>query len=140
MDAQMQKRGFAKISLALASLSVATLAVGISAIATHAQAPTPLSATRGVCSKGSRWNLNATRDNRLIEVDYEVIQGVIGQRWNVQIKHNSKTVYSAIQKTVAPDGSFTVKKRYPNLVGVDTFFVKSTNLKTAEVCKGSLNF
>lgn len=91
---------------------------------------------RGSCSAASDWKLKlAPRDGR-IEVEYEVDSNVVGQTWSVRIFHNGVRFTRTTATTVAPSGSFTVRRVVANLAGSDTVRAVSTNPATGETCTG----
>ncbi len=65
---------------------------------------------RGKCSAGHVWKLKAKADDGRIETEFEVDQNRVGRRWRVKIARNGATVFSGIRTTVAPSGSFTVRR------------------------------
>ncbi len=73
----------------------------------------------GKCSNGASWKLKAHNDDRLIEVEFEVDQNVVGRRWNVVIRRDGVVVFRGARVTHAPSGSFTVARRIRNPAGSD---------------------
>jgi hypothetical protein len=63
----------------------------------------------GSCSAASDWKLEAKSDERL-ETEFEVDQDRIGKRWTVTLTRNGATVFRGVRTTVAPSGSFTVRR------------------------------
>ena len=91
----------------------------------------------GACSGRSDWKLKLSEDNGRIEVEYEVDQNRVGDRWRVRIRHDGDIVFAAMRSTKAPSGSFTVRLVQRNRAGDDVFRGRAVNLKTGEVCGGS---
>ena len=126
-------------------ITVGTLGVGILATGMLATAPAIAAKSSSVvrtgsCSASSDWKLKVTPDNGRLEVEFEVDQNRNGQTWNVVLKHNGSTFFSGQRTTVAPSGSFSVRKLTSNAAGTDMILGRATNPKTGEVCRGTVNF
>ncbi len=65
---------------------------------------------RGVCSQGSTSKLKLSRENRGIEVEFEVDQNRNGIPWRVTLRRNGKLVASATVRTRGPSGSFELRR------------------------------
>lgn len=91
---------------------------------------------RGTCSDGGTWKLKGKHDDGLLEVEFEVDTNRVGQRWNVVITDNGRTVFSGNRVTLAPSGSFSVERRTANLAGSDRFVATAT--RNGQVCRGTL--
>ena len=66
--------------------------------------------TTGKCSAGATWKLKAKRDDGGVEAEFEVDQNRVGQRWSVVLSRNGSAVFRGVRRTVAPSGSFEVRK------------------------------
>jgi hypothetical protein len=91
---------------------------------------------QGSCSGSTDWKLKVKPDNGRIEVEYEVDSNVVGQTWRVRIAKNGTSVFAGSRVTQAPSGSFEVRLRTANGVGVDRFRAAATNPATGETCLG----
>jgi hypothetical protein len=78
------------------------------------------------CVGGGVAKLKAKADNGRIEVEFEVDVNRNNQRWNVVLKHNGATVYSAAKRTAAPSGSFTSHRLIGNAAGKDLISARAT--------------
>jgi DUF4097 and DUF4098 domain-containing protein YvlB len=88
----------------------------------------------GVCTASSSSKLKIKTDNGQIETEFEVDQNVVGDTWRVRVTDNGTVVARGKKVTVAPSGSFTFRRRIPNLAGTDTVTARAKNLTTGEVC------
>ena len=87
-----------------------------------------------VCSKGARTKIKVgARDGR-IEAEVEVDSNRNGQRWSVRMRQDGVLVHNGTAVTVAPSGSFTVRKVLPNTAGSDRVTAVSRNAATGESC------
>jgi hypothetical protein len=117
------------------------IAVGVPAFATPAFASGGGGGVRssGACSLHSTWKLKAKPDNGRIQIEAEVDANRIGQAWAWRLADNAKTIASGTAKTVAPSGSFTVKRFATNLAGTDRITLRATNSTTGETCSGTVS-
>src|SRR4051794_10525754 len=125
---------------ALGTLGVGVLASGMIATAPAVAAKGADVIRTGNCSLSSDWKLKVSPDDGRLEVEFEVDQNRNGQVWNVVLKHNGNTFFSGQRTTLAPSGSFEVRKFTGNAAGTDTIVGRATNPKTGEVCRGAINF
>ena len=95
---------------------------------------------RGNCSAKADWKLKASPENGRIEVEGQVDSNRNGQKWSWKIKHNGSLSASGTKTTVAPSGSFEVRRVLVNVRGDDRIVFKARNQKTDEVCRGALTF
>jgi hypothetical protein len=91
----------------------------------------------GKCSASSTSKLKVKADNSKIETEFEVDQNVVGAKWKVTISDNGAVVAHAKKTTVAPSGSFTVRKRIPNLTGTDLITASAKNVSSGETCSAT---
>ncbi|MDQ4037964.1 MAG: hypothetical protein M3313_06370 [Actinomycetota bacterium] len=115
---------------ALASLAALGLPAGV------AQANDADVIREGSCSANSDWKLKLSPENGRIEIEFEVDQNVVGQVWDVVIRDNGNVVFTGQRTTVAPSGSFEVRRVVTNLAGDDRVVARATNVQTGEVCRG----
>jgi hypothetical protein len=125
-----------------------TLAVGmmipfaaatVVATAPAASAKTVVAKTTGRCTAGSHWTMKAKPDNGRMELEFEVDSNRNGQRWNVRIADNRVLIFAGSRVTVAPSGSFEVRKLTANRAGIDHFVGVARNARTGETCVGRVN-
>jgi len=95
---------------------------------------------RGSCSGASDWKLKASPDNGRIEVEGEVDSNRNGQTWRWRILHNGTVSAKGTATTVAPSGSFSVRRLVVDAAGTDRIGWRATNPATGETCTGSLLF
>src|SRR5215218_496517 len=74
---------------------------------------------RGSCTGSTTWKLKAKLDDGRIETEFEVDQNRVGRRWRVVVRRNGAVALRTIRTTVAPSGSFTVRRRLGNAPGRD---------------------
>ena len=129
MHIAMKARG------ALIGLAVGAL---MSAAPAYASGGGSAVAKAGSCSNGSTWKLKAKPDNGQLEVSFEVDSNVVGQQWSVRLLDNGVAFFSGSRTTVAPSGSFTVRRFTADLAGTDTIVGRASNPATGEVCRGKL--
>ena len=95
---------------------------------------------RGNCSGTADWKLKASPENGRIEVEGEVDSNKVGQKWRWKIKHNGSLSASGTKTTVAPSGSFEVRRVLVNMPGGDRIVFKARNIRSGQVCRGALTF
>ena len=78
------------------------------------------------------------RANGKIEVEYQVDSNVNGQVWAWTLKDNGVKVAGGNATTVAPSGSFTVKRNITNKAGADK--IAGSAVRGTVTCNGSLTF
>ena len=90
----------------------------------------------GSCSGRSDWKLKLSPEDGRLEVEFEVDQNVVGDRWRVTIKHDGDRIFRGVRETRGPSGSFEVRTLANNTAGTDAFRAKARNLSTDETCVG----
>ena len=95
---------------------------------------------QGSCSGRSDWKLKLSPEDGRIEVEFEVDQNVVGDRWRVRIRHDGDVAFRGTRITQGASGSFEVRIVEPNHAGSDAFRARARNLSTGEVCVGSASF
>jgi DUF4097 and DUF4098 domain-containing protein YvlB len=124
-------------SLALAGAAAVLVAGVLSASPASAKARTVTSS--GKCSVATAtWKLKAKDNNGKIEVEYEVDVNKNGQVFAWTLKDNGVKVAGGNATTVAPSGSFTVKRIIANKAGADK--ITATAVRGAVTCSGGLTF
>ncbi len=94
------------------STLAAALVLGITALAVAplASAKDGDVRVRGACSQGSTAKLKLSREDRGIEVEFEVDQNRNGVPWRVTLRRNGALVASATARTRGPSGSFELRR------------------------------
>ena len=117
--------------------------VGLLAIAAlGATGATPVSAksirvvASGHCTSASVWKLKLSPEGSRIETEFQVDQNRNNRLWQVTISQNGTSVWRGSRHTLAPSGSFTVRRLLTNRAGTDRIVVRATNVATGEVCRG----
>ncbi|HEX7471484.1 MAG TPA: hypothetical protein VF323_00240 [Candidatus Limnocylindrales bacterium] len=119
---------------------VSALALGAFAApaATLAKGGAPVISVKGTCSIHSTARLKAKHDGSRIEVEFEVDQNRNNRTWNVRLWDDGHRVFAGARKTLAPSGSFTVRRLIPNRAGLDTIVARAVNITTGESCRATL--
>lgn len=124
-------------SLALAG-AAALLAAGVAGAAPANAKAREVIAT-GKCSVSSvTWKLKAKDNNGKIEVQYEVDVNRNGQVWAWNLRDNGALVASGRATTVAPSGSFSVKRNITNRAGADR--ITASAVRGTVRCGGVVTF
>jgi hypothetical protein len=95
---------------------------------------------RGKCTASSTWKLKAKSDDGRIETEFEVDQNRVGKRWRVTLVRNGSTVFSGIRTTVAPSGSFTVRRLLAASAGTTRIVASAKALQGRESCRAAISF
>jgi hypothetical protein len=90
---------------------------------------------RGTCGT-TTWKLKAAHDDGRIQVELEIDSNRVGQTWSVRLTDNGTTVFSGTRTTLAPSGSFEVRKLIANRAGADVIRARAT--RGTQVCAGSV--
>jgi hypothetical protein len=92
----------------------------------------------GTCSAAAAWKLSAQADDGRIETEFEVDANRVGKRWRVTLIRNGSIVFSGIRTTVAPSGSFTVR-RLLAAPASGRIVVSAIALDGGQRCRGQLS-
>ena len=95
---------------------------------------------RGSCSGAADWKLKASPEHGRIEVEGEVDSNRNGQKWRWRIRHNGSLSFKGTKSTVAPSGSFEVRRVLVNARGDDRIVFRARHPKSGQVCRGALTF
>ena len=120
------------LSLAL----VAAVALSIAGAASARGGGNESRIKSGSCSGSATWKLKAKLDDGRIETEFEVDQNRVGRRWHVKIRRNGVLAFDGIRVTMAPSGSFEVRRRLRNAAGRDRIVATATALATGQTCRG----
>lgn len=96
--------------------------------------------TSGVCQGGAHWKLKAGAEDGGIEVEGEIDNNRNGQTWKWTLTHDGKASGSGTRKTVAPSGSFEVRRVTGNWGGTDVFVFRAQRPGTQQICRGTIRF
>jgi hypothetical protein len=101
----MQKLTF----IGIAALAAMLLALAPTALAGQSKGGKGI-IKQGKCTGSSTWKLKVKSDDGRLETEFEVDQNRVGKRWRVTLVRDGSTVFRGIRSTVAPSGSFTVRR------------------------------
>ena len=96
--------------------------------------------TSGSCRGASTWKLKASPEDAGMEIKLEVDQNVVGDRWKIKLFHNGELIFKGKRTTLAPSGSWKVKRIVTEAAGRDVVRAKAVNLTTGEACFGRITF
>ena len=88
----------------------------------------------GTCNFGATTKMSLKICDGRIESEVETDSNRVGQVWSVRIRQNGVLVHNGSATTVAPSGSFTVKKVLTNKAGTDTVTAATRNAATGQSC------
>jgi hypothetical protein len=116
---------------------------GLLAVATLGSAPAALAKDedvikQGDCTKASTWKLKVGPEDGKHEVEFEVDQNKVGAKWRVVMRRDGNIFFQGKRTTKAPSGSFEVTRLAADPAGEDHLVARARNLKTGEICKGSV--
>ncbi|HEX6952715.1 MAG TPA: hypothetical protein VF124_07955 [Gaiellaceae bacterium] len=124
------------MSRSIIPLTVSLFAVALLAVpAASAKGGHPGVTVRGTCSQQSTSKLKVARDDRGIEVEFEVDQNRNGVPWKVTLRRNGVRVASLTAKTRAPSGSFKVRRLIADRPGADRIAARA--IRSGEACSAS---
>jgi len=127
-----------RATAATAATVIATTSVF--AFAAPAQACTGDRIRTGDCTGASIWKLKVGPDNGRLGVEAEVDSRRAGQRWSWRLMHNGSLSDSGFRFTRLPSRSFTVHSLMVNMNGTDTITMRMRNVRSGEVCRGTVRF
>jgi hypothetical protein len=116
--------------------SIVATAVLLAFAARAQAAKTPGVLKTGKCSAGATWKLKAKRDDGGVETEFEVDQNRVGRRWSVVLTRNGSVVFRGVRRTVAPSGSFEVRKVLP---GGGRIVATAKALAGGQACKAAIS-
>jgi hypothetical protein len=119
-----------RIRLALALFAVALIAVPAASAKGRDRSAVR---SQGVCTQQSTSKLTLSREDRGIEVEFEVDQNRNGVAWTVTLRRNGKAVKSLTATTRAPSGSFEIHRVLAGRLGTDRISVVATR-GSGETC------
>ena len=95
---------------------------------------------QGNCTGSSTWKLKVKSDDGRIETEFEVDQNRVGKRWRVVLVRNGSSVFRGIRTTVAPSGSFTVRRLLAASAGTTRIVASAKALQGPESCRAVIAF
>jgi hypothetical protein len=90
---------------------------------------------QGVCSQQSTSKLKLSRDDRGIEIEFQVDQNRNGVPWKVTLRRNGQRVAALTATTRAPSGSFEIRRVIAGHVRTDRITAIAT--RAGETCKAN---
>lgn len=125
-------------TLTVAGLSIALLLTGAPLAQADSEGYSGAGRT-GSCSGRAHWQLNASRDDGRIEVDWEVDSHRAGQDWRLRIRDNGVLVAAAHDTSRHRDGSVDLERSIANRPGTDRIVARARNLSTGQFCVGRVS-
>ena len=92
----------------------------------------------GRCSAGTTWKLKAKADDGRIETEFEVDQNRVGRRWRVTLQRNGVAVFRGTRTTVAPSGSFEVRRLLAPSAGSMRIVAVARAVRGGETCRAAV--
>jgi hypothetical protein len=103
--------------------------------AASAKGSHPVAKVRGTCTQQSTSKLKVTREDRGIEVEFEVDQNRSGVPWKVTLRRNGARVASLKATTHGRSGSFEIRRVIADRAGKDRISARAT--RSGETCSAS---
>src|SRR4051794_2558787 len=122
------------------SAAILVAAASCVAVSAPAQAKGTDQIRSSVCSGTSHWKLKVGPEDGRLEVEGQVDSNRVGQTWTWRIVHNGSVSATGTRTTLAPSGSFTVRRTVLNRAGTDTITFRAQNTRSGEVCRGTVYF
>ena len=92
---------------------------------------------QGLCTQQSTSTLKLTREDRGIEVEFQVDQNRNGVPWTGTLSRNGKQIARFTAKTRAPSGSFEVRRVVAGKLGTDRITAVARNASGQRCTAGS---
>lgn len=131
----MQKLTF----IGIAALAAMLLALAPTALAGQSKGGKGI-IKQGKCTGSSTWKLKVKSDDGRLETEFEVDQNRVGKRWRVTLVRDGSTVFRGIRTTVAPSGSFTVRRLLTASAGTTRIVASAKALQSGESCRAVVSF
>jgi hypothetical protein len=133
------------IRVRAAALTAASAVAGMSILTLVALAPNASARGGGAgivksgnCSGATDWKIKVKAEGRALESEFQVDSNRNGQRWAYKITDNGALVGVGYARTLAPSGSFEIRKVSANRAGLDHFLARARNTVTGEQCAARL--
>jgi hypothetical protein len=131
----MQKLTF----IGIAALAAMLLALAPTAVAGQSKGGKGI-IKQGKCTGSSTWKLKVKSDDGRLETEFEVDQNRVGKRWRVTLVRDGSTVFRGIRTTMAPSGSFTVRRLLAASAGTTRIVASAKALQSGESCRAVVSF
>lgn len=131
----MQKLTF----IGIATLAAMLLALAPTALAGQSKGGKGI-IKQGKCTGSSTWKLKVKSDDGRLQTEFEVDQNRVGKRWRVTLVRDGSTVFRGIRATVAPSGSFTVRRLLAASAGTTRIVASAKALQSGESCRAVVSF
>jgi hypothetical protein len=131
----MQKLTF----IGIAALAAMLLALAPTALAGQSKGGKGI-IKQGKCTGSSTWKLKVKSDDGRLQTEFEVDQNRVGKRWRVTLVRDGLTVFRGIRTTVAPSGSFTVRRLLTASAGTSRIVASAKALQSGESCRAVVSF
>jgi hypothetical protein len=131
----MQKLTF----IGIAALAAMLLALAPTALAGQSKGGKGI-IKQGKCTGSSTWKLKVKSDDGRLQTEFEVDQNRVGKRWRVTLVRDGSTVFRGIRTTVAPSGSFTVRRLLTASAGTTRIVASAKALQSGESCRAVVSF
>ena len=118
--------------------AVAAIALCIASAAVAAPAKDGDVRVAGSCTKASSSKLKLSEEDGRIEVEFEVDQNRVGQKWAIVLRQNGAVVRRLSKVTQGPSGSFEARMLARNSAGADRFDARAT--RPGETCTARASF
>jgi hypothetical protein len=122
------------MSRSLIPLTLSLFAVALLAVPAALAKNSPHRVVRGTCTQESTSKLKLSREDRGIEVEFQVDQNRNGVPWNVVLRRNGHRVASFRATTHAPGGSFEIRRV---LAGKPGSSIAARATRSGEACTAS---
>jgi hypothetical protein len=120
-------RSFIPLTLALFAVALAAVPAA-SAEGGHHRA----ALVHGVCTQQSTSKLKLGREDRGIEIEFQVDQNRNGVPWRVTLRRNGNLIRSFTATTRAPSGSFEIRRVIARRLPADR--IKAVATRSGETC------
>jgi hypothetical protein len=131
----MQKLTF----IGIAALAAMLLALAPTALAGQSKGGKGI-IKQGKCTGSSTWKLKVKSDDGRLQTEFEVDQNRVGKRWRVTLVRDGSTVFRGIRTTVAPSGSFIVRRLLIASAGTTRIVASAKALQSGESCRAVVSF
>ncbi|HET8752014.1 MAG TPA: hypothetical protein VFM43_05760 [Gaiellaceae bacterium] len=122
------------MSRSLIPLSLALFAVALAAVPAAMARGSHDRAVRvqGVCTQQSTSKMKLSREDRGIEVEFQVDQNRNGVPWRVTLRRNGARIRTLTATTHAPSGSFEIRRVFARRLGTNRITAVAT--RAGETC------
>ena len=124
------------MSRSLIALALSLFAAALLVVPAALAKSSPHRTVRGTCTQQSTSKLKLTREDRGIEVEFEVDQNRNRVPWQVTLRRNGVRVGSLTATTHAPSGSFEIHRVIADRAGTDRITARASRA-SGETCSAS---